>query len=219
MENTVKYVMVESSRYKNLLSRIQPGNDVRVDTNTTVNDSKKEDIQPPSPSIAPQHPLPTDVILACLPKQQKSRGGALINHFKTIENVNWDGKGRLLINSQLIQNSQIIDLIKFCLVKCSFTPIGWINLAEVLKRENIPQCLLTNPVARQTIAQSPVSDQSREIKPEVSSNLQQSGLGRDIPPGISQNNFKATSSVKVENKNNNIKARWLTRSQKSRKNT
>ena len=203
MAFTSKYVLVESSKYSDLLNRIDSLSSNQDNTTTSpVKQSIHDQAQPVNQIPPPRDPSPVketshdqvqidhprelayDKIIECIPTRQRCKAASLLAYFKTIEELGWNDRGNIIINSTTIPNSHIVDLVKFCLnSKSAFTPAGWEQIAQVLYDASTPLSLISNIKARSDISQLQTghgSDQS-SVKPV-------------LPPGIPQSHFNVEYS-------------------------
>lgn len=88
-------------------------------------------------------------ILQTLPKVYKTKGELLFNRLCACDLINWDNQGLVTINNKVLAGSNIIDLV--CDVirrKKSGAPAGWKEFLDGLRRINIPQEFIGNPLRR-----------------------------------------------------------------------
>jgi len=108
------------------------------------------------------------LVLETVPKKWKAHASKLLTQLKSNPNVRWSAKGELVLNDTTIPNSHIVDLVNDLLRKRTSTsaPIGWSQLAKVLKDSNIPHELIGNEDRWQYItspsSQSPAVTSSRK---------------------------------------------------------
>ena len=86
------------------------------------------------------------LVLETVPKKWKTHASKLLTQLKSNPNVRWSAKGELVLNDATIPNSHIVDLVNDLMRKRTSTsaPIGWSQLAKVLKDSNIPHELIGN---------------------------------------------------------------------------
>ena len=117
----------------------------------------KLDSQPPKVS--------TNQILESLPKSIRNKVKAILSHIERNDNyINWNEKGEVTIDGDLIPNSQIIDLIKCCFYPYKdFTPEGLGQFKIALVHINTPHTLIgggslkgLSPTAKKRTASQPL---------------------------------------------------------------
>lgn len=191
-QNTLKYVLVESARYSEMIRKLDSCTAEPAGSQQTTEPSSKplqDGVISPPPSREShqereQHhggELSYQTIIEYLPKIQRSKANALLTHLSGINNLSWNSKGNIVLNSNLLPNSQIVDVLKYCInQKNSFVPFGWSQIAQVLSESSVPLSLITNAHARQEIAQL-----------QTGHGQSHTSLKQSLPPGISQKHFKA----------------------------
>ena len=84
-----------------------------------------------------------DFILASIPKNIQTKARAILEHISKDSNLDWNEKGELIINGEIINNSHITDLIKCALYSYkNFNPHGYDRFRTALQISNLPQSLL-----------------------------------------------------------------------------
>ena len=88
--------------------------------------------------------VPTEQILESLPKSIRNKVKALLNHIERNGHyIHWNEKGEVIIDGELIPNSQVIDLIKCCFYPYKdFTPQGLEQFQTALSHINTPHTLI-----------------------------------------------------------------------------
>lgn len=89
--------------------------------------------------------LSLDQVIDVIPKRWQHKARALLQMIQ--DHVQWDSKGQLVINGEVIDGSHISDVVKHAIVP-SFSkkepPLGSGEFAAVLKETNAPKSLLIN---------------------------------------------------------------------------
>ena len=88
--------------------------------------------------------LSSDQILDSLPKSIRNKVKAILSHIDRNDNyIEWNEKGEVTINGDIIPSSQIIDLIKCCFYPYKdFTPEGFEQFKAALAHINTPHTLI-----------------------------------------------------------------------------
>lgn len=87
--------------------------------------------------------LEDDIILMCIPKLMRYKAKALLNYLHAVSSINWDERGQVIINHELIPHSHIADLIKSSLFPYkNFHPVGVSTFQTELAKNNIPKGLI-----------------------------------------------------------------------------
>src|SRR6218665_252345 len=86
------------------------------------------------------------LVMNTVPKTWKSRASRLLNHLQNIPNVSWRERGELILKQRLIPKTQLIDLVNDLIRKRATitAPVGCKQLANVLRKSNVPQERLGN---------------------------------------------------------------------------
>ena len=79
-----------------------------------------------------------------LPKKYQTRGKALMKYIQSDDDIQWDELGQMSLNGNLIEKSNIVDLLHDSLRarKTSQKPKGWKELCRHFRSKNIPQELI-----------------------------------------------------------------------------
>ena len=88
--------------------------------------------------------LPFSEILEAVPKSIRNKVKALLNHIqRNGKCIEWNENGRVTIDGERIENSQIINLIKCCFYPYKdFIPEGLDQFKAALNRINTPHTLI-----------------------------------------------------------------------------
>ena len=184
-------------------SRIDPDNKVEV-TSSTNDDHREldnESINIPHPHSEPgkENKLSESDIILHVPKKLKSQAKTLLDVIDRNPHLDWNQRGELLADGEVIERSHIVDLLKDALVQYKhFHPVGVREFNKHLT--NIPISLIQNPERRSFLQQKGEGD-----------------LPQPPPPGL-PNKRKAVSietagssgSVNRENKEHPWKKLWKT---------
>jgi hypothetical protein len=106
--------------------------------------SLKEPIDRAVNQQSPQH-LEMQVVNS-VPKPLQKHAKLLLERVKEDSDLGWNDRGELLVENQVIPQSNIVDLIGDLLSKRkNFNPPGWEELSRKLYEGNVPQNLVRNP--------------------------------------------------------------------------
>ena len=233
MIRTAKYILLENSRYLDLLDKAsgnshtsdshvtdtQPSDHV-MDDQTSNGDGaslRQNDNQETSGTMEGREPLTSESILKYIAKNQKLKAQSILFHLQSINELKWNDKGNIIVSSQIIPHSQIIDIVKYCVnPKSSFKPVGWDYIIDLIKDSCIPLSVITNNKVREEILQSHRNSLTDQIG---GSNI----IKNTSPtPGISQKVFKekylklktasskTSDNIKQHSKSNKPKFKWQT---------
>ena len=116
---------------------------------------KESENNPPQPELQPTSPIQTqpqnlnqiklsdDKILMAIPKSLPNKAKALLGCLHEIPNIDWDEKGQVSIDKDLLTHSHISDLIKRSIFHYKrFNPVGMGSFHSVLVKNNIPCSIL-----------------------------------------------------------------------------
>ncbi|CAK1582677.1 unnamed protein product [Parnassius mnemosyne] len=95
-----------------------------------------------------ENPLYTPAqILSLIPKTYHKKGQLLLNLVETSKSkMHWDNEGTVIIDSEKIPGSNIVDLINDSLRPLKRSdPVGWVRFAEALKDIKVPLTYIGNP--------------------------------------------------------------------------
>ena len=86
-------------------------------------------------------------VLQTVLKTMKSRAERLLQRVKSHPDITWNPRGEIEYQGQLIENSNLTDLVNGVLRKRRVTGelIGWKTFAAALRHLNVPQDLVGNP--------------------------------------------------------------------------
>ena len=130
-----KSVVLPYERYQQLLQ------------NKTVPEVGAENSQsgpePSQASVLESPKLNTSVIIACLPKRNRSKAQQLLEYIEKHPKLDWNNQGNLLVDSNLVEYSHIVDLLHDALNPTKHEPVG----REVFYKqlEHVPRSLINNP--------------------------------------------------------------------------
>lgn len=192
MENTIQYYLIESERYRNLMDKAQK-NSVSVER---IQDLGEDNISK-IPGSEFQHKSEQEnnsesqeSILKCFPKNSVNKCKILLTHIENDPNITWNSKGNIIIDGEVIHNTNIIDLLRYTLLPLKYIPQGWDEFSTVLAKGNVPQSIITNSFAKLHIA-----DKSATNLPD------QSQTGRGEEQSLSENKY-LTKPTYLGNENN-----------------
>ena len=115
-------------------------------------------------SLQQAHKLKPDIIVALLPKRNRTKAAALLSFIDTHPVLDWNSKGELLIHNQAIPFSHITDLAHDALNNTkAYDPVG----CEEFYRNigHVPLSLISNPKRRLMIGSKgpPVIPQTKSV--------------------------------------------------------
>jgi len=86
------------------------------------------------------------MVIDTVPKTWKSRATRLMKHLQSITDVSWNERGELILKQRLIPKTHLVDLVNDLMRKrANITPpVGWKQLASVLRKSKVPQELIGN---------------------------------------------------------------------------
>ena len=86
------------------------------------------------------------MVMDTVPKTWKSRASRLLKHLKSNPNVSWNDKGELVLKKTTLPKTHVVDLVNNLLRKRATipAPVEWKQLANVLRKSNVPQELTGN---------------------------------------------------------------------------
>lgn len=117
-----------------------------------------------------QAPSKQTIDLNLIPQQYRTRAQNLLSHVEKHSDLDWNGKGELLVRGQPVIGSHIADLIDDTVrAKVRATvqePVGVREFIDGLKQSNVPQALIGNK-NRFTRLQTPERLQSPPSTPRV----------------------------------------------------
>ena len=138
-----KMVLIPYDKYGRLLtgqvSQPKLVNTTDSDTQQDTTDSLQRDNRQ---SIAQDST--TEDLLPSLPFPLRSRGKTILNHLKKHSDFQWNDKGEIIVDGQLVKGSNITDLIKIQLKDYkSYNPIGAEVFSQLVRECNVPQSVLS----------------------------------------------------------------------------
>ena len=84
-------------------------------------------------------------VLSTIPKTMRRKAENLLERVKRQFNLGWNERGELLFNGEVIQGTNIVDLVNDMVrQRKSFQPHGWREFARALRQDNVPQDLIGN---------------------------------------------------------------------------
>ena len=111
--------------------------------------SVKDDLEKPVNMTLQNAPPPIDMqeIIDSLPKNCKNKGKILLQHIRRSPDMEWNEKGQLIINGNLVEQSNITDLVHHFVrpTRNRPQPEGWSQFANVLHSGNVPREAFANP--------------------------------------------------------------------------
>src|SRR6218665_3524486 len=86
------------------------------------------------------------MVLETIPKRWRTQATRLLKHIKRNPNVSWNDKGELVLKKTILPKTHVVDLVNDLSRKRTMTPApaGWKQLANALKKYNIPRELVGN---------------------------------------------------------------------------
>lgn len=123
-------------------SNVEKINSYNESLNRYLNYRQKKDspikMQPPDNFVEHE-------ILSSAPLKLKNKAKILLERLNHDPNISWNKKGEVSIKGELLQNSNINDLIQDMLRnRKSHVPNGWESFARYLHDSNVPQDLIGN---------------------------------------------------------------------------
>ena len=100
------------------------------------------------PTAPPPMTISKDIeqeVLSTIPKTMRRKAENLLERVKRQSNLGWNERGELLFNGEVIQGTNIVDLVNDMVrQRKSFQPRGWREFARALRQDNVPQDLIGN---------------------------------------------------------------------------
>ena len=160
MNSTEKMILIPFSRYKRLTSNIDTQESELINNkkqNTEVNekdvkdkkiidDHDKTNISDTTKNVDDKtitHKLSDTIILSHFSKAMQNKVKLLLRYIHENPKLLWTQDGEIIINNETIENSHIIDLLKYSLIPYkNFKPIA----SELFLKQlgNVPKSLLKN---------------------------------------------------------------------------
>ena len=101
------------------------------------------DVITPEKFDTPPEKLNPDIIVTCLPKNNRSKALRLLDYINEQPLLNWNRAGNLVVDGKVIENSHIVDLLHDALNPTKHNPVGHELFYTHL--DKAPQSLISNP--------------------------------------------------------------------------
>lgn len=192
MENTLQYYLIEVDRYKNLLEKSQQfssGEKIENEDNG-VNIDRLVDMPSKNDDQSEKSNNEDFFILRCFPKNCVNKCKILLQHIRNNSSIQWNSLGNIIIDQQVIEKSNVIDLLRFLLLPAKEQPSGWDHFAFALAKCNIPVSLVSNGIAKADINQHSSA---------IISDVNQSGQGAGEGSILSETSLSQPKEIKEEN--------------------
>ena len=119
-----KMVLIPYDKYRRLLFRHVSQPKLVNTTDSDTEQDTTDSLQRENRQLIAQDST-TEGLLPSLPLTLRLRGRTILNHLKTHSDFQWNDKGEIIVDGQLVKGSNITDLIKIQLKDYkSFHPIG-----------------------------------------------------------------------------------------------
>ena len=118
-------------------------------------------------------------VVQAVPPQFRNKAELLWKQIENTPGLSWDNKNQLMVGNEVIQGSNIIDLVNDLVRsrKRLEPPKGWMSLASALKRANTPREAIGNPERWKWMEDS-ASDVYKEEKKEGQTPRRRSRISR-----------------------------------------
>jgi len=119
---------------------------------------------PPPVESTPELSAIDQRVIDSVPPTFARKAKVLLNHFKTIPELEWNDKGEVIYRKQRIANSSMIDIVNDLMRsrKHRPEPIGWATIKKVLKESNAPRELISHDARWRSVqSQIPVPTPKR----------------------------------------------------------
>ena len=137
-----KSVLIPHERYVFYQNAIKPQNDQNVNEDSqALTQHEHSEQTAPSPNIIPK--LKQEIIVAHLPKRNKSKAHTLLQIIDAHPNLDWNERGELLVRKSVVPFSHISDLLQDALNNTKYEPVGCHQFYSNLT--NVPLSLINNP--------------------------------------------------------------------------
>ena len=107
---------------------------------------------PVAAAAATQPKLKPEIIIAQLPKRNKSKARSLLSFLEQNNAIDWNQRGELLIENESVPYSHITDLLHDALNNTKYKPVGCEQFYSNLG--HVPLSLITNPARKQIVGGS-----------------------------------------------------------------
>ncbi len=141
--NNIKYkksILIPIQKYERMLNAL-------VSTNKPQPNEPITDIEDPTRERErEQQSLSDQIIINSIPKNGRSKADTLLTYIKQPHScMRWDQYGTFGTDNGLIENSNIIDLIKSSIYKYkNFKPIGETEFRRAIQKLNVPKTILAD---------------------------------------------------------------------------
>lgn len=152
-----KMVLIPYDRYQRLLASKEPKSVSTMDEEPTIVD------QNALPDVSEQRTESEkiDKVVSYFPKGLRTRARSLLSYI--VPRVTWNEKGEVVVDGNIIVNSNIVDLVKVQLNDYKhFRPTGLDIFTDIIKDSNVPLSLLASSQRVQTLPPPPGSPVKRE---------------------------------------------------------
>ena len=89
------------------------------------------------------HKLDSSVIVACLPKRNRSKAQQILEYIDKHSQLDWNKQGNLVVDNNSVEYSHVVDLIHDALNPTKHDPVGYESFYRQL--QHVPRSLITNP--------------------------------------------------------------------------
>ena len=147
-----KNVLIPYDRYVYYPSLAKEPREAENTVTETINTDTPAVPTPVAAPVAPTLKLKPEVIIAQLPKRNKSKARSLLNFLEQNKTLDWNQRGELLIDSESVPFSHITDLLHDALNNTKYKPVGYEQFYSNLG--HVPLSLITNPARKQIVGGS-----------------------------------------------------------------
>ncbi len=121
-------------------------------------------------------------VIRSVPPAQQYKARRLLDYLKKDPEIQWSDRGELIHRQNLVQNSNVVDLVSDILRKSTAgeNPEGWQEVADSLSKTNVPKEFVPNvkrwrymhaPLKRVTLAPLAPRVTSKNVTPKVTSKV------------------------------------------------
>lgn len=135
-----KSVLIPYERYQQLLQNNSPPTTAQIQTTEPEQLESSEQILNESTTARRLDP---SVLIACLPKRNRSKAQQLIGYIEKHPILDWNQEGNLAVEQSLVPYSHIVDLLHDALNPTRHEPVGYEAFYKHLK--HVPRSLINNP--------------------------------------------------------------------------